>query len=310
MLSPELTASFADGKRIRARAWMLDAVFDVHSHPHLVSTNNDETAISQAYVTTIFDSRASYIGHNMKGLDLISFSLSANRLSMPNKNAVPVAAILHGTHEISLQTVQVLFCRMEGLWTSWTPLYFGPGTLYKALEDHDMYQTFLDTNSTFDPVINLRVDYMGNSGIRQATLSKNTERSRVWTFAGVIDSAQHPGRFNTYAIRHDYLRQRIVSENSVWDQSADAWEDISYAIQKDWPFGNQFRNTPVSCGPDFVNGLSPRPANIILNCFINDSARTDLASRGIAGHGCALEGFKIQVMRPEHPVHLFFFLAH
>ncbi len=47
------------------------------------------------------------------------------------------------------------------------------------LEDHDMYQRFLDTSSTFDPVIHLRVDYIGNSGIRQATLSKNTEgRSR------------------------------------------------------------------------------------------------------------------------------------
>jgi hypothetical protein len=102
MVSPKLTAGFADGKRIRARAWMLDAVFDVHSHPHLVSTNNDETATSQAYVTIIFDSHASYIGHNMKGLDLISFSLPANRSSLPNKNAVPVAAILLGTHEISL----------------------------------------------------------------------------------------------------------------------------------------------------------------------------------------------------------------
>jgi hypothetical protein len=235
LMSPELTASFADGKKIRARAWILDAVFDVHSHPHLVSANDDETAISQAYVTSIFDSRASYIGRTMKGLDLFSFSLPANRSSLANKNAVPVVAILHGTHEISLQTVQALFGRMEGLWTSWTPLYFGPGTLYKALEDHAMYQTFLDTSSTFDPVKNLRVDYIGNSRIRQATLSKNAERSRVWTFAGVIDSARHPGLFNTYAIRHDYLRQRIISENSVWDQSADAWEIISYAIQKDWP---------------------------------------------------------------------------
>ena len=61
MMSPEMTASFTDGKRIRARAWMLDAVFDVHSHPRLVNTDHDETAISQAYVTEIFDGRASYI---------------------------------------------------------------------------------------------------------------------------------------------------------------------------------------------------------------------------------------------------------
>jgi hypothetical protein len=98
-----------------------------------------------------------------------------------------------------------------------------------------MYQTFLATSSTFDPANHLRVDYIGNSGIRQATLSKNSERSRVWTFAGVIDSARHPGLFEENAIRHDYLRQRIVSANSVWEQSADAWEIVSYAIQKEWP---------------------------------------------------------------------------
>ena len=86
----------------------------------------------------------------------------------------------------------------------------------------------------FDLVTHLQVDYIGNSGIRQATLYKNTERSRIWTFAGVIDSAQHPGLFDEYAIRHDYL-QRIVCGTSVWEQSADAWEIVSYAIQKDWP---------------------------------------------------------------------------
>ena len=86
----------------------------------------------------------------------------------------------------------------------------------------------------FDPVTHLQVDYIGNSGIRQATLYKNTERSRIWTFAGVIDSAQHPGLFDEYAIRHDSL-QRIVCGTSVWEQSADAWEIVSYAIQKDWP---------------------------------------------------------------------------
>jgi hypothetical protein len=235
MMSPEMTASFTDGKRIRARAWMLDAVFDVHSHPRLVNTDHDETAISQAYVTEIFDGRASYISRTMKGLDLISFSLPTDRLSLPNKNAVPVAAILHGTHEFSLTTVQAMLGRMEGLWTSWTPLYFGPGTVYKTLEDHAMYKTFLDTSSTFDPVTHLRVDYLGNSGTRQATLYKNTERSRVWTFAGMIDSARHPGLFEENAIRHDYLRQRIVSGNSIWEQSADAWEIVSYAIQKDLP---------------------------------------------------------------------------
>ena len=104
-------------KRIRARAWVLDAVFDVHSHPHLVSTNNNETAISPAYVTKIFEGCEKFIASNMRGVDLISFSLPTDRSSLANKNAVPVVAIVHGTHEISLPTVQAMFGRSEGLWT-------------------------------------------------------------------------------------------------------------------------------------------------------------------------------------------------
>ena len=220
-------------KGIRARAWVLDALFDVRSHPHLVSTNNHETAISPAYVTKIFEGCEKYIARNMKGVDLLSFSLPTDRSSLANKDAVPVVALVHGTREISLSTVQAMFGRSEGLWTSWTPLYFGPGTQYRALEDHAMYKYFLKPSSTFDPI---RVDCIGDSGTRQATLHKNTERSRVWSFAGVIDSAQHPGLFDECAIRHDYL-QRIVCGTSVSEQPADAWEIVSYAIQKDWPGG-------------------------------------------------------------------------
>ena len=126
---------------IRARAWVLDAVLDVTLHPDLLIVNGNETEISHQYVEKIFESCEKIIANTMKGLDLISFSLPKQRLGMTNKNAVPVTAILHGTHEISIKTVQAMFARMEGLWTSWTPLYFGPGTWYKALEDHAMYET-------------------------------------------------------------------------------------------------------------------------------------------------------------------------
>jgi hypothetical protein len=45
MMSPEMTASFAADVRIRARAWMLDAVLDVNSHPHLVNADNYEFVV-------------------------------------------------------------------------------------------------------------------------------------------------------------------------------------------------------------------------------------------------------------------------
>ena len=42
------TQGASPGMTIRARAWMLDAVLDVHSHPQLVNTDCDE--ISHEYV--------------------------------------------------------------------------------------------------------------------------------------------------------------------------------------------------------------------------------------------------------------------
>ena len=149
-------------------------------------------------------------------------------MSLLNNNAVPVMALLHVTHEISLHTVHALFGRIEGLCTTCTPLHFGPGTMYKALEDHAMYKTFLDTSSTSqaDPMRSIRVDYKGNSGMRQATINKNTERSLIWIFDGVINSVLYPGLVKENVIFHDYLRQHIVS---IWEQSGDmtdVWEFV------------------------------------------------------------------------------------
>ena len=86
--------------------------------------------------------------NSMRGLDLISFSMPKHHSSLLNKNAVPVTAILHGTHEINLHTVQAMFGRIEGFRAVWTPIDYGPGTMYRAFEDHPMYKTFLETSST------------------------------------------------------------------------------------------------------------------------------------------------------------------
>ncbi len=205
MMSPEMTASFAADVRIRARAWILDAVLDVASHPHLVN----ETEISHAYVENMFERCDLYIAYTMKGLDLISFSMPNHRSSLLNPNAVPVTAILHGTHEISLHTVQAMFGRFQGCLSAWTPIYFGPGTLYKALEDHAMYKTFLATSSTLhaDPVSHIRPDFTRNSGTRlgQATLQKFKERSRIWKFDGVIHFVLQSAHVNEHVMFHNYL---------------------------------------------------------------------------------------------------------
>ena len=234
-----MTASFAAaGVRIRARAWVLDAVLDVHSHPLLVNPSSDEREISHEYVKKMFESCDSYRANKlntMRGLDLISFSMPKHSSSLLNKSAVPVTVILHGTHEIGLHTVQAMFGRIEGFRSVWTPIDYGPGTMYRAFEDHPMYKTFLETSSTLqaDPITHIRVDYIGNSGTRQATIAKLRERSRIWKFDRVINFLLHPGLINEHKMFHNYLRHHILSGNSVWEQSADAWELVSYAMQKD-----------------------------------------------------------------------------
>ena len=101
------TLGASPGMTIRARAWMLDAVLDVHSHPQLVNTNRDE--ISHEYVRKMFESCESYLAYTIKGLNLISFSMPKHQSTLMSKAVVPVVAILHGTHEISLHTVQAMF---------------------------------------------------------------------------------------------------------------------------------------------------------------------------------------------------------
>ncbi len=70
------------------------------------------------------------------GFNLVLHAQAPPRgLSSLNNNAVPVMAILHVTHEISLHTVQALFGCIEGFWSAWTPIFSGPSILYTALED-------------------------------------------------------------------------------------------------------------------------------------------------------------------------------
>ena len=184
-MSQQMTASFAAaGVRIRARAWVLDAVLDVHSQPLLVNPSSDERELefSPEYVTKIFqhcDSFRATKSNSMRGLDLISFSMPKHHSSLLDKNAVPVTAILHGTHEIDLHTVQAMFGCIEGFRSVWTPIYYGQGTMYMSFEDHPMYKTFLETSSTLqtDPITHIRVEYIGNSGTRQATIAKLRELS-------------------------------------------------------------------------------------------------------------------------------------
>ena len=109
---------------IRARAWVLDAVLDVTLHPDLLIVNGNETEISHQYVKTMLQQCESYCVNTlntMRGLDLISFSIPKLRSSLLYTNSVPMTAILHGTHNISQQTVHEMFCRIQDFYLVSTP---------------------------------------------------------------------------------------------------------------------------------------------------------------------------------------------
>jgi hypothetical protein len=132
--------------------------------------------------------------------------------SLLNSNAVPLMSILHGTHEISLRTVQAILGRIEGFWKAWTPIYFRPGTLYQAMEDHAMHKPLLEPSSTLqvDPMTHIQFDYKGNRGTRQATLGKFKGQSRTWKLDEVINFVIQLGRANEHVKFLDYLRQRTI----------------------------------------------------------------------------------------------------
>ena len=158
--------------------------------------------------------------NTMRGLDLISFSIPKLRSSLLYTNSVPMTAILHGTHNISQQTVHEMFCRIQGFFIVSTPLHFGPGTLYKTFEEHPMYKTFIDVSSTIqpDPRTNIRVDCKGDSSGKQATIDKYKERTRIWMFDGVISFVRHPGLDNQHVMLHEsrqsWLPCRACGKNS------------------------------------------------------------------------------------------------
>ena len=66
-MSPDMTASYAADVAIRARAWILDAVIDINSHPRLVNDSGSDTSkLSHEYVHNIFDRSYSFMTDTLK----------------------------------------------------------------------------------------------------------------------------------------------------------------------------------------------------------------------------------------------------
>jgi hypothetical protein len=103
-----------------ACAWVLDAQFGVVEHPQLA--NPDTNQIFLEYVKGDFSGWAPFLAHNMKRLTLVSFSLPTNLSYLSDRGVVPVLGIFHGSHAVSIGTVQALFSNIRGLTATWGDL--------------------------------------------------------------------------------------------------------------------------------------------------------------------------------------------
>ncbi len=148
---------------VRARARMLNAEFDIAEHLQLA--DHDTNQIFSEYVKGIFRGRDPYLAHNLKGTTFISFSLQTDLSSLSDQGVVPVLGIFHGSHEVSMGTVQALFGNIRGLTVTWSDLLFGPGETAKSFHAHPALFAFLCESSLggIDPSLSYRVDYMGVS---------------------------------------------------------------------------------------------------------------------------------------------------
>jgi hypothetical protein len=76
---------------------------------------------------------------------------------------VPVFGILYDSRLVFENTVQAIFRGVDGLYTTWAPLNFGPCTKYPSLNDHPAFIAFLAKSSLggMDKTLQYRFDYEG-----------------------------------------------------------------------------------------------------------------------------------------------------
>jgi hypothetical protein len=223
----------ASSSSVCARAWVLNAEFDIAEHPQLA--NPDTNQIFSEYVKGIFRGRGPYLAHNMKGTTLISFSMPTVLSSLSNRDVVPVLGIFHGSHAISMGTVQALFGNIRGLTATWGDLRFGPGETYRSFHEHPARLAFLRESSLegIDPSLLCRVDYMGVSDTRQQTTSKKEERGRAWRFEAMIDVAHHKGLIDAHGdIFSDYFRLHILQGIANWETIIQPWDLVCYSVPR------------------------------------------------------------------------------
>ncbi len=73
--------------------------------------------------------------------------MPTNLSSLSDGIVVPVLGIFHGSHEVSMGTVQALFGNIRGLNTTWGNLQFGPDETWRSFNEHPALLAFLSESS-------------------------------------------------------------------------------------------------------------------------------------------------------------------
>ncbi len=121
-----MTASLTATEQLRSWAWFLHAEFHVAGHPQIVDIQTE--GMIPEYIQKIIATRAPYFNKHLKALALLSISMPTDMSSLCNREVVPVFGILHDSRLVFENTVQAIFRGVDGLYTTWAPLNFGPGT--------------------------------------------------------------------------------------------------------------------------------------------------------------------------------------
>jgi hypothetical protein len=171
----------------------------------------------------------------MKGTTLISFSMPTDQSSLSNRDVVPVLGIFHGSHAVSMGTVQALLVNIRGLNATWGELRFGPGETYRSFHEHPARLAFLRESSLggIDPSLSYRVDYLGFSDALQPTIRDVEERGRAWRFEAMIDVAHHKGLIDAHGdIFSDYFRLHILQGIANWETIIKQWDLVCYSVPR------------------------------------------------------------------------------
>jgi hypothetical protein len=166
------------------------------------------------YIVSILTSRLhrmQTIQNSMKSITLLSFTYP--RQFRGNAD-VPVNVILHFSNSIGFRTIQALL-NTSGITVTCTPVDFGAGKPCPDVTLHPIFTAFLrtsskDTGPAVNPNLYVRVDIMGNSDARQATIAADETRCRSWAFDALLDPSIHPALVSDRdEDGTDYIKKKI-----------------------------------------------------------------------------------------------------